>query len=225
VDVAAPAFRLSTSRVVPWSWQDNYLFTGNLNWQLPRGSRLTFGYTRNRFQNFRRTTNPYSLYRSDNMDGTVDQRNVFTLGSFLTLSQTATQQIALDLRVSYQADGLKEGIVDPTWYIDHLDPAFGFTFSNVKFHGDENTVRQGLNLFDPTELELRAARSGGIFADSTALYPGRTDLEAVQTLPGLGQNLRANPYGWSKYFYIRGPANAGLQIRKEDRLQLRAALD
>ncbi len=226
VDLAAPAFVLSDGRIRPYGWSDNYLFTGNLNWQLPRGSRVTFGYTRNRFQNYQRTNSIWSMYRTDNMDGRLDVRNVFTLGSFLTLAQSATHQVALDARISYQTDQLEEGIVDPEWYLGHQSPSFGFTASDVRFHVDPHTVRQGLNLFEPGPLELRAGRSGTVFQDSTAVYPGRQDqLRAKQTVTGIGENLRANPYGWYNSFPISGQGNAGLQIRKEDRLQARAALD
>ncbi len=226
VAIAAPAFVLSDGRIQPHGWSDNYLFTGNLSWQLPRGSRVTFGYTRNRFQNYRRTGNIWSLYRTDNVDGRLDTRDIFTLGTFLTLAQSATHQLALDARISYQSDRMEEGIVDAHWYLDHAYPTLGFTPGNIQFHVDPHTVRQGLNLFDPGSLELQALRSGTVFQDSTAIYPGaQEELQERQTVNGIGENLRANPYGWYDYFYISGPANAGLQIRREDRLQARASLD
>jgi len=227
VAIAAPAFTLTKSRLQPYGWNDNYLFTGNLNWQLPRGSRVTFGYTRNRFQWYVRTFDDiWSFYRADNMDGNLNTRDAFSLTTFLTLAQSPTQQIALDVRLSYQADRLQSGILDPDWYLNHQFPEFGFTFSDAKFHGDPNTRRQGLDLFNPGELELQAGRSGTVFADSTAMYPGRQeDLRAKQTVTGIGANLRANPYGWYNYFPTSGPGNAGLQIRDEDRLQARVALD
>jgi len=226
VALAAPAFTLWDSRIQPYGWNDNYLFTGNLNWQLPRGSRVTFGYTRNRYQWYRRTGGLGSLYRSDNMDGNVNSRDAFTRGTFLTLAQSPTQQIALDVRLSYQADQMEEGILDPDWYLSHQSPSLGFTWSDAKFHVDPTIVRQGLNLFDPGELELQAGRSGTIFEDSTAVYPGRQeDLRDKQTVTGIGENLRANPYGFYNWFPISGPANAGLQIRSEDRLQARATID
>jgi hypothetical protein len=226
VALTAPAFTRSDSRIQPHGWSDNYLFTGNLNWQLPRGSRITFGYTRNRFQNYRRSGGLFSLYRADNVDGRVDSRDAFQLGSFLTLLQSPTQQMALDLRVSYQADRMTEGIVDPEWYLDHAYPEFGFTMDDVRFHVDPNTVRMGLRLFEPGPLELQAGRSGTVFEDSTAVYPGRQeDLRDKQTVTGLSDNLRANPYGWYTGYPIGGPANAGLQVRNEDRWQARASLD
>jgi len=227
VRIAAPGFTEWDSRIQPWGWQDNYLFTGNLNWQLPRGSRVTLGYTRNRFQNYRRTGGVTSLYRSDNMDGTRDTRDVLTLGTYLTLAQTPTQQIALDVRVSYQSDRLREGVVDVDWWFDHISPSTGFTLSDVKFmFGDEAIVRQGLRLLKPGELELQAARSGTIFADSTSIYPNRIDdLSARQTVTGIGVNLRANPFAQYSGYFTSGPANAGYQQRTEERWQFRAALD
>ena len=227
VAVAAPAFTLSEGRLQPYGWSDNYLFTGNLNWQLPRGSRVTFGYTRNRFQWYVRTSDfIWAFYRADNMDGSLNTRDAFNLTTFLTLAQSPTQQLALDIRLSYQADRLQDGILDPDWFLSHQFPAFGFTLGDVEFHGDPDTRRQGLNLFNPGDLELQAIRSGTVFEDSTAMYPGRQeDLRARQTVTGIGVNLRANPYGWYNYFPISGPANAGTQIRNEDRLQARAAID
>ncbi len=226
VSIAAPAFTLWDRRTHPYAWHDNYLFTGNLNWQLPRGSRVTFGYTRNRFQWYQRTSDLYSFYRADNMDGNVNTRNAFTLGTFLTLVQSPNQQVALDVRLSYQMDKMEEGVLDPDWFLSNQLPALGFTFSDAKMHVDPNLIRQGLDLFNPGELELQAARSGTVFEDSTAIYPGRADdLRARQTVTGIGDNLRANPYGYYNWFPISGPANAGYQLRTEDRLQARVALD
>lgn len=225
VAVTAPAFSRWDSRIIPHGWQDSYLFTGNLNWQLPRNSRVAFGYTRNRFQGYWRTRTIRGMYRSDNMDGSRDARDVFTLGTYITLTQSSTQQMALDVRLSYQSDDLEEGIVDPSWYLEHWGPSFGFTLSDVEFAGDAKTVRQGLNLFDPGDLEVLAARSGGIFQDSASLYPGHLELFAQQTYDGLPHNLRANPYGWYNRYTIQNPGTAGLQIRKEDRWEARAVLD
>ncbi len=226
VALTAPAFHRWDSRIQPHGWRDNYQVTGNLSWQLPRGSRLTLGYTRNRFQSYDRTFDPGSLYRSDNMDGRVDTRNVLTVGSFLTLAQSATHQVALDARVSYQADRLEEGIVDPDWYLSHQSPSFGFSWSDVEFAVDPDIVRQGLRLFDPGPLELAASRSGAVFQDSTAIVPGGAGLLSDrQTVTGIGVNLRANPFASLYGYPISGPANLGLQIRTEERLQARVALD
>jgi hypothetical protein len=228
VAVTAPTFSHWDSRIHPWAWGDNYLFTGNLNWQLPRGSRITLGYTRNRFQNYARDLGGIrSLYRSDNFDGSRETRDMVTLGTYLTLAQSPTSQIALDVRASYQSDRLREGVVDVDWWLDHASPTLGFNLSDVKFQfGDEDIVRQGLHLLDPGELELQAGRSGAIFPDSTAIYPNRADdLRATQSLTGLNTNLRANPFGLRNGFFISGPANAGYQKRSEERWQVRASLD
>lgn len=227
VDIAAPAFTVWDSRVHPFQNRDTFLFTGNLNWQLPRGSRITLGYTRNRFQVYGRGTDrQVDLYRADNMDGRLDTRDAVTLGGFLTLVQSATQQMALDIRVSYQADRLEEGALDGPWYMSHQDPAFGFQFGDLRFHVDRNLVRQGLTPLEPGLLELQAVRSGTLFEDSTAVYPDAGGvLSARQTVDGIGETLRANPYAYAGFWPIQGPANAGMQIRTEDRLQARGALD
>lgn len=226
VDLAAPAFTEWDSRAHPFQNRDTFLFTGNLNWQLPRGSRITLGYTRNRFQSYGRGANRSDLYRADNADGRLDTRDALTLGSFLTLVHSATQQMALDLRISYQADRLEEGALSGPWYTSHRNPPLGIQFGNLRFHVDRDIVRQGLTPLDPGLLELQAVRSGTLFEDSTAVYPNADGvLSARQTVDGIGANLRANPYASVAWWPIQGPANAGMQIRSEDRLQARAALD
>jgi len=132
VDVPAP-------RLVPWDngrttpndFSDNLQFTANLNYQLPRGSRINLGYTRNRYQNYYRG-DWYGQFRTDNFDGERDTRDVLTLSSFITLMQSATQQIALDVRASYQASRLRAGLVDGRWFTENRDPFLGFTSSTPR---------------------------------------------------------------------------------------------
>ncbi|MGD8496859.1 MAG: carboxypeptidase-like regulatory domain-containing protein, partial [Gemmatimonadales bacterium] len=53
IDVTAPNFvAWDNGRTVPFGWSQSDLFHGNLNWQLPRGSRINFSYNRNRNQGF-----------------------------------------------------------------------------------------------------------------------------------------------------------------------------
>ncbi|MGI9037824.1 MAG: carboxypeptidase regulatory-like domain-containing protein, partial [Gemmatimonadota bacterium] len=75
VDVTAPNFvAYDNGRVVPFGWSQSDLFHGNLNWQLPRGSRVNFSFNRNRDQGFGHngfTTN----FSFDGVDGNLSTRN------------------------------------------------------------------------------------------------------------------------------------------------------
>ena len=83
-------------RTNPNNFGSNDLFTVNLNWQLPRGSRVNFAYTRNRNQAYG-MGGFASLYNPDGPGGNLNTRDVFTLGWFQTLTQSADQQLATSL--------------------------------------------------------------------------------------------------------------------------------
>jgi hypothetical protein len=104
VDLGAPNLvQFDNARVFPNGWSQQGLFTANINWQLPRGSRLNFSFNRNRFQNFQQDNpglplgNADGMFNPDNIGGGLTTNNVFTLGWFQTLTQTADQQLALEL--------------------------------------------------------------------------------------------------------------------------------
>ena len=211
-------------RTNPANWNQDDLFTVNLNWQLPRGSRVNFAYTRNRDQAYGR--GGFSdLYRLDNYDGNVNERNVFTLGWFQTITQSADQQLALDVRASYQTDRFTSGTLSSSWWQDNRDPFLGYTFSKPEFLIPDDFEVTGISAFDFDEEFLNAYRSNGVPYDSMRYYPQRNDLDASQSLTGLDRNLRANPFGMRTGFPINGYGNGGLQKVNEDRLQLRATLD
>jgi hypothetical protein len=211
-------------RTNPVNWSQSDLMTVNLNWQLPRGSRVNFAFTRNRNQGYGRGgfTN---LFRLDNYDGNLNTRNVFTLGWFQTITQSAEQQIALDLRASYQTDRFSNGTLTNEWWQSNRDPFLGFAFSNPEFLLPDDFKVVGVNAFDFDEEFLNAYRSNGVPYDSMRAYPQRNDLDVSQSLTGLADNLRANPYGMRTGYNINGFGNGGLQKVNEDRLQLRATLD
>ena len=237
IDLTAPSFvDWDNGRTQPYNFRGTNVFTGNLNWQLPRGSRINFAYTRNDIQNYGRggafngrggTTPGASLYRTDNVDGTVNTRNVFTLGWFQTITQSATQQLALDFRASYQTDKQKNGAVDYDWWQDNRDPFLGYTLGSPEFVVPEDTTLIGFKVFEPTDEFVQVVRSGAVPADSLQIYPARRDLIAIQSLPGLSADfpLRSNPYGWKTGHPTAGVGNTGLSVRNEERLQLRGALD
>jgi hypothetical protein len=227
VDLSAPRFvPWDNGRTFPFRWRDVGQFTGNLNLQMPRGSRLNLGYTRNRNQSAGRIPFHWMLYNPDVVEGLQRDADVFSLGGFFTITQSATQQLALDVRASYQTIGEREGAVDQKWYLDHQSPFAGFMFSDVEFVVPEDLRRMGLDIFRPTDEYIRAHRSGAIPADSMVVYPGRRELWGpFQTLPGLSDPLRANPYAWQAAYDIRGYNNTGLTVRDEEQWQARASLD
>jgi len=232
VNVAAPNFvEWNNGSTFPYNTNNQYLFTGNLTYQFSRGSRINFGYTRNRTQTWGRGgsgINPTSLYRTINQDGTQFQTNTATLGAYFVLTQSATSQLALDVRGTYYDDRLQTGILDPTWALDNNTPAAGFTspFSSMKFLIDNQNFRPfGFDVFDPTEEFINVVRSNAVPAESLQFYPSRNDLSAAQSLTGLPVNLRSNPWSWRTNFNITGPANGGLQDRREKQWQFRGTLD
>ncbi|MDP2471786.1 MAG: carboxypeptidase regulatory-like domain-containing protein [Candidatus Palauibacterales bacterium] len=225
VDIAALNYvPWDNGRTNPDNWSQSDLFTFNLNWQLPRGSRVNFAFTRNRDQAYGRGGFT-GLYNPDNYDGNLNTRNVFTLGWFQTITQTADQQIALDLRASYQTDRFSNGTLTNSWWQDNRDPFLGFTFGNVEFLLPEDFQVTGFNVFDFDDEFLNAYRSNAVPYDSMRYYPQRNELAASQSLTGLSQNLRANPYGERTGYAINGYGNTGLSKVNEDRFQLRGTLD
>lgn len=211
-------------RTNPVNWSQADLMTVNLNWQLPRGSRVNFAFTRNRNQAYGRGGFT-GLYNTDNYDGNLNTRNVFTLGWFQTITQSAEQQIALDLRASYQTDRFSNGTLTNEWWQSNRDPFLGFTFGNPEFLIPEDFEVTGVKAFDFDDEFLNAYRSNGVPYDSMRFYPQRNDLGGSQSLTGLSDNLRANPYGMRTGYAINGYGNTGLSKVNEDRLQLRATLD
>jgi hypothetical protein len=211
-------------RTNPVNWSQADLMTVNLNWQLPRGSRVNFAFTRNRNQGYGRGGFT-GLFNTDNYDGNLNTRNVFTLGWFQTITQSAEQQIALDLRASYQTDRFSNGTLTNEWWQSNRDPFLGFAFSNPEFLIPEDFEVTGVKAFDFDDEFLNAYRSNGVPYDSMRFYPQRNDLGGSQSLTGLSDNLRANPYGMRTGYAINGYGNTGLSKVNEDRLQIRATLD
>jgi hypothetical protein len=198
-----------------------------MNYQLPRGSRVTAGYTRNRDQAWGRSTIFRDQFRVDNFDGTLTTKDLLTLGGYFVLLQSADQQLALDVRAGYARDRFRSGQLDVDSWLDGQDPFLGFRVSNLKFHINEDNFKPlGLDVFDPSDEFVMLIRSGGATQEQFQFYPKRDDLAVTQSLAGLGdQSLRANPFGWRTNVEIRGPGNGGLQVRREDRLQLRGSVD
>lgn len=227
VDVTAPTFaEFDNGRTVPNGWSQSDLFHGNLNWQLPRGSRINFSFNRNRNQGMGHdgfTSN----FLFDGVDGVLSTRNSYALSLFHTLKRTADEQISLDVLVAFSQDRNTSGMLDQQWWLDNLDPTFGFLTSNVNFAFDDvDRTVAGFDAFDPSEEFINAYRSNAVPRDSMMLFPGRIDLVSTsQSLTGLSRNLRSNPYGLRTLIPLNGAGSNGLTKSSEDRLQLRGSLD
>ena len=231
VNTTAPNFiQYDNGRVQPFGSTQQGLWTANLNWQLPRGSRINFSYTRNRNQNFGRDLGGLNNFSPDDINGGLNEEQVFTLGWFQTITQSADNQLALDLRASYQTDRNQFGLVDYNWYQDNRDPFMGFAMSNVKFaleevYGTTSPTITGFDWFEPSDELLNAYRSNAVPSDSMRAYSERFDLSRSQSVVGRSDAMRANPYGYRTNYTFRGWDNDGWGQTKEDRIQVRGAFD
>ena len=227
VSVTAPTFlAYDNGRTIPFGWNQTDIFHGNLNWQLPRGSRINLSFNRNRNQGMGHqgfTGN----FRFDGVDGRLSTRNSYSLSWFQTISQSADQQLAFDLLVAYSQDRNTNGMLDQSWWLDNMDPSLGFMFDNINFAFDEDgRTITGFDAFDPSDEFINAYRSNAVPRDSMMLFPTRIDLSSTsQALTGLTRNLRSNPYGMETTFTLNGAGEGGITKSAEDRLQIRGALD
>jgi hypothetical protein len=225
-DVTAPSFvEWDNGRTVPFGWNQSDLFHGNLNWQLPRGSKINFSYNRNRDQNM--GYNSFTgNFNADGVDGGLGTRNSFALSWFQTITQSANQQLAFDFLAAYSLDRNTTGMLDQTWWRDNQDPFMGYTFGNVEFAFDDPAITTvtGFDVFDPSDEMINAYRSNAIPADSLRIFAGRS-LGLTQTPDGMSRSLRSNPYGMETSFDLFGPGTGGIAKSKEDRLQLRGSID
>lgn len=231
VTTSVPNFiEYDNGRVQPFGSNQQGLFTGNLNWQLPRGSRINFSYTRNRTQNYGRDLGGLNNFLAEDIAGTLNTEQVFTLGWFQTITQSADNQLALDLRASYQTDRLESGLVNYNWYQDNRDPFMGFSMSNVNFaleevYGTTSPTITGFDWYEPSDELVNAYRSNAVPTDSMRAYSERFDLSRSQSLVGRSDALRYNPYAYYTNYSISGYDNDGWRQTKEDRIQVRGAFD
>lgn len=231
VTLTAPNFiEYGNGRVQPFQESQTDLFTGNLNWQLPRGSRVNFSYTRNRGQDYGRTFEGLNNFLAEDITGTLDIEQMFTLGGFFTILQSSTSQLALDLRASYQTDRNQFGNIDYEWWQDNREPFLGFTASNMEFllediYGSDPVIT-GFDWFDPSDELINAYRSNAIPRDSMMAFPQRNDLDVSQGIQGISNATRYNPYGYRTSFVFNGVSDGtGWRKTNEDRIQLRGAID
>jgi len=225
-NVTAPTFiQFDNGRTNPFAWNQTDLFHGNVNWSLPRGSRINFSFNRNRAQNFGHsgfTTN----FNFDGVDGTLNTNNSYSVSWFQTLTQSAEQQLAFDFVAAFSQDRSTNGMLDQDWWLDNMDPSLGFLTSNVKFAFDDVTTVTGFDAWEPSDEFIQAYRSNAVPRDSMMVFPGGESLSTgSQTLTGMSNNLRSNPYGMRTNFNLNGAGIGGIGKNREDRLQLRGSLD
>lgn len=196
----------------PFNPRDEYSLLGKLNWGIAGGSRLDFSYKREREQNIGLDVAGFdgfsNLYNSEGFAATLNRADVLTAGGYFLLRQTATSAIALDVKASYQRYFDQNGIPDPQWLLDHRDPGLGFNLSSVDFLVDADD-------WPVTEKIMLGARSNAIPAESLQAFPGRFDLGVSQSVSGLADNLRLNPYGLRRNFGTRGFSNTALNFSRE----------
>ncbi len=209
VDVAVPNFiKWDNGNRAPTNVGDSYNSTAKLSYGLPRGGRVDLTYYRNRDQSIGRGLG--SLYNPYAWNGNYSSENVLTLGTYFLINQAPTHQLALDLKASYQADWTQSGDIQPNYLLNHLDPAFGFNFSNLKFLVDPND-------WPVTDLLVNLARSGILPAESLQVLPNRADLGSRQGVQGVNTSLRLNPYGMRQSWSTYGTGNTGQSWTKENR--------
>ena len=200
----------------PFRPRDEYVMLAKVNWGIGSGTRVDLSYKRNRTQ--RISLGIGETYNPDGFDAFFSTADVFTLGGYFMLMQKANSALALDLKASYQSYNDKSGEPDPDWLLGNNDPALGFNTGNIKFLVDSDD-------WPITDQLMQGSRSGVIPQEELQVFPGRFDLDGRQSLPGLTDALRLNPYGMRRNFDIGGFGNGGLDYTKENDWFFNATLD
>jgi len=226
VQVAFPTFeRWDNGPTNPFNQSDEYNFSGRLGYGIGNGSNLSLAYYRTRDQGMNRALS--ELFNPQGWDGFLNEADVVTLGGYFVLAQTSSQAIALDVKASYQSFRDQSGVVDPSWLADHTDPALGFNFSTIDFIVEPDD-------FPVTDELLLGARAGVLPATMFQVFPGRTDLADRQTVAGVADPLRINPWGLRSRLPIAGfggtagalgTGTQGLEYLNETNYALNASVD
>jgi outer membrane receptor protein involved in Fe transport len=214
-DVMIPSFeRFDRGGRLPFSNTDEYMLDAKLDYSYGSGSRvfLTGKFSRNQGRT------PWgggliNLYNPTAFTGGRAQSRAAILGWTHNFVQSAEQALALDVKLAATYDKVVGGVLDREWDLDNRNPAFGFTFSDMKFlvEDDDFTVDQA--------LVDRFLRNEGRL---TPFDVTRTDLL-------LAGEYRTNPYGTlgigcTGCFATRGAGGVFTHIA-ERQLQARVSVD
>jgi hypothetical protein len=207
VRVAFPNYvEWDNGRTLPFNSRDLWNWVARVTWGFGTGSNLDLSYKRERQQ--RINLGLGEIYNPDGFDGFRYTGDVATLGGYFILVQKPTSALALDLKASYQRYFDQQGEMDAEWLSGHVDPSFGYNMSTMKFLVNKND-------WPVTDALVQAVRSGVMPAESLQVYPGRFDLNNKQSLVGLAENLRLNPYGLRRFYDTSGFGNEGLEYKEE----------
>lgn len=231
VAVTFPTYeRWDNGRTYPFQNNDRYTMHSKLSWEPTRGSNVSLSYTRERAQNMFSTfqffgagNNPLGsseIYNPEGWDGFYASSDVLTLGGYFLFSKTAGGQVALDLKASYQRHLNQSGEIEPGWLNDNRNPFLGFNLGGIDFLADRDD-------WPVTDALIQAVRSGVMPAESLQIFPGRFDLASRQTVAGIDQALRLNPYGLRRFFEVGGfdSGTDGMEYRSESTWWFSGVLD
>jgi hypothetical protein len=217
VDVVIPNFvPWDNGATLPTGVADEVNLTSKLSYGLGRGSRIDLTHYYNRDQSISRGT--ASILNPDAWGGSYGSRNMFNLGGYFLITQSADRALALDLRASYMDQWAQSGDLARDYQEGHLFPAFGFNFSSLDF------------VFDPddypvTEEMILALRSGVLPTRILSIMPGRSELTTRQGVEGVTQTLRLNPYGMRSSWTTTGIGNASQAYSQEKRWYFAGSAD
>lgn len=188
LDVVIPAFeRWDNGATSPSLVADGYNMTARLSYGIGQGSKLDFTYYRNRDQSLARNSIS-GLFNPDQWNGAYSTTNMFTLGGYFLIKQTADQALALDLRASHQREFGQSGNVEKSYLESHLSPTFGFNVKPIEFVMDPDDW--------PVNDDIISAFRGNLASpDMYLLAEGRGDLTERQGVAGISDVLALNPWG------------------------------
>jgi hypothetical protein len=185
VDIVIPEFAdFDNGPATPGSQSDEFVMNNKLSYGLGRGSKLDFSYVINRNQGL-----GYGTTNGEGNSGSYNSTNVFILGGYFLLSQSADHQIALDLKASRQLDYGQSGTVDIAYLRDHRYAPFGFNVSNVDFIVDDLHDKYPVN-----ETQVNARRSNLVPPGQDVLFLNYGGLTTRSGAQGVPTGLRISPY-------------------------------
>lgn len=217
-DVIIPNFvRYDEGGRTPYSNNDEYTLDGKLDYSYGSGSRIFLTGKRSRNQdrnNFGGGRN--WLYNTHGFGGAIGKSQTGILGWTHNFVQSSESALAIDLKIARQHDYGLTGNLDQQWDLDNRNPAFGFTFSDMKFQVDEKTFPVNQDLVD-RYLNNTPDTPGSPTGSLTPFPNSRNDLNGAI-------EFRMNPYGVRANYTTRGVGGT-FGYAEEKQWQYRAAVD